>query len=840
MDEGRPAAAVRYCERALDAATALSGDPGQRLRVRILVTLSYARAAMGNVEGAAELLDVITADHADFNALAAGARGMLLAKTGRRDEALIEFDAAAAALGRDESPEGLDDLAAVLLNRGLLHMSARRLQAARADTEAAIRAAAHSGARNQISYMAPHNLGYIRFLQGDLPGALRAMAAASDLAPPGSIGIPALDRARVLLAAGLLAEAGDFTDRAVADFARNRATADLVEALQVRAEIDLLGDRPRAALHAARRAGRIAERRGNAVEALIIDVLALRARALERQQDARAGRLGRRALRQRAGTDARRAAALVDALTGAGLPEDARAVLPLQAESLLDAGHGEAAAELMTFVDIRRGRVPLPTVLHGRLVLGRLELAAGRPVPALQHVRRGLDDLADFQARFGSQDLQAGASVHGRSLAMLGLRTAVEIGKPATILQWLERSRGSNTRLPAVRPSDDEYLATELAELRAVHLRARAAALAGSRDLVLDRQLAELRRSVRARSWTAAGAGAAQPPLTLAAVQRRLAELGTDATVVAPFIAPGRFHALVITQRHARHLLLGEDMGLTEAVNRITADLDLLADRRVPSRLRAVAERSLRHALQGLQATLVDPVLPWLGEGPVLLAAIGRPAVLPWGLLPALAGRAISVSASVTAALTADAGPAPAHALGVLAVAGPDVHRGAEEAESVAALHPAGTALTGPDATGAAVLAAIPSGGLMHVAAHGHHEPENPLFSGVLLADGLLYGYDVAPNPALPGQVVLSSCDVGRAAHRPGGEPLGLVAALLRSGVRTVVAGTSQVSDEAAADVMTTYHRCLRSGAAPAAALAAAVASVAPHPAPFTCFGAGI
>ena len=83
----------------------------------------------------------------------------------------------------------------------------------------------------------------------------------------------------------------------------------------------------------------------------------------------------------------------------------------------------------------------------------------------------------------------------------------------------------------------------------------------------------------------------------------------------------------------------------------------------------------------------------------------------------------------------------------------------------------------------------------MHVAAHGHHEAGNPLFSGVKLADGLLFGYDFAPNPTLPGHVVLSSCDVGQTDDRPGGEPLGLVAALVRSGVPTVVTGTSRIAD---------------------------------------------
>ena len=113
----------------------------------------------------------------------------------------------------------------------------------------------------------------------------------------------------------------------------------------------------------------------------------------------------------------------------------------------------------------------------------------------------------------------------------------------------------------------------------------------------------------------------------------------------------------------------------------------------------------------------------------------------------------------------------------------------------------------------------------MHIAAHGHHEAGNPLFSGVKLADGLLFGYDFAPNPTLPGQVVLSSCDVGQTDERPGGEPLGLVAALVRSGVPTVITGTSRIADSVAEATMVGYHQGLLAGAAPAEALAAAVAA---------------
>jgi CHAT domain-containing protein len=213
-------------------------------------------------------------------------------------------------------------------------------------------------------------------------------------------------------------------------------------------------------------------------------------------------------------------------------------------------------------------------------------------------------------------------------------------------------------------------------------------------------------------------------------------------------------------------------------------------------------------------------------------------------LLPGLRGRPVAVSSSVTTAIAQLAAPGSRPSdHGVLVVAGPDVTNADKEAGTIASLHRGATLLTGEQATGRAVLAAMPSGGLVHIAAHGHHEVGNPLFSGVKLADGLLFGYDFAPNPSLPGQVVLSSCDVGQSDERPGGEPLGLVAALLRSSVPTVVAGTSRIADSVAELTMVAYHEALLAGQQPAAALAGAVEvarDTTGLPAPFTCFGAGL
>ena len=428
-------------------------------------------------------------------------------------------------------------------------------------------------------------------------------------------------------------------------------------------------------------------------------------------------------------------------------------------------------------VDQSTSASALAIKLHTRLVVSRIDITAGRRSSGMTQIRRGLDDLANFQARFGSQDLQSAASIHGRELAILGLRTAVDTGSPAAILQWLERSRAASTRLPAVRPPADPVLAEELGALRVADEQARAALLAGKRDPAAERRVAELRRRVRARSWTVSGSGRADRPPSLAAVRRRLTERRPDAAVVALFVLGGTVHALVVTPRRTAHLVLVKRDVVEGYRHRLQSDLDLLADERIPARLAKVAAGSMAASL-GRLSDVFAPILGLVGSGALLIAAVGELATVPWSLLPGIENRPVTVSSSVTRAV-AGLGHTAEQAIehGVLVVAGPEVTNGDKEASAIAALHRDAVLLTGPEATGRAVLDAIPSGGLVHIAAHGHHERGNPLFSGVKLADGLLFGYDFAPNPSLPGQVVLSSCDVGQTDERPGGEPLGLVAA---------------------------------------------------------------
>lgn len=126
---------------------------------------------------------------------------------------------------------------------------------------------------------------------------------------------------------------------------------------------------------------------------------------------------------------------------------------------------------------------------------------------------------------------------------------------------------------------------------------------------------------------------------------------------------------------------------------------------------------------------------------------------------------------------------------------------------------------------------------IVHVAAHGVHQDESPLFSSVVMGDGPVFAHELQRAGIGAEHVVLSSCEVGRTHMRVGDESLGLTASLLATGVRTVVAAVGPVGDEDAHTVMTRYHAILSRGLDAAEALELASAGVSDGPL-FCVYGA--
>jgi CHAT domain-containing protein len=111
---------------------------------------------------------------------------------------------------------------------------------------------------------------------------------------------------------------------------------------------------------------------------------------------------------------------------------------------------------------------------------------------------------------------------------------------------------------------------------------------------------------------------------------------------------------------------------------------------------------------------------------------------------------------------------------------------------------------------------------VLHIAAHGRHSSDNPMFSGLELADGPLFGYDIDRMPRVPSTVVLSACEAGRSSVRWGEEAVGMARAWLHAGTRCVIAAPVVVADDDACELLGAMHEGLAAGQTPSEALAAA------------------
>jgi tetratricopeptide (TPR) repeat protein len=843
---GRPADGARLVRAGLAALGWREDEdsvpgPERALAARLVITLAHLESERGRADYGLALLTRAeqAIDPAD-RGIVLSQRGLMLMRMGRWADALSQLAAAEPLVGHD--PELL---ARVLLNRSVLHLNTGDVRRARNDLRRLV-VIAEAAELSLTAAKAAQNLGCCDLAGGDLPAALRQFDIAARVyqrTAPGVLPSLETDRARALLAAGLADDAAVSLDAAIAAFRRQRRDQHLAEAELARAQAaQMAGD-----LAAARRWAGLALRRfrarGNHAWAALAELTRLRA-AFD------AAGPGPRRAHRRIGTEA---AELAGRLRAHRLPTDAAQAELLAARAFAVARRGDDAARCLAAA-AGRG-MPLEVLLLRRLARAELAAADGRTGAALAQLRAGLATLDTRRGHLGSVDLQTGTAALGAELADFGLRLALRGGSARHVFSWLERSRAQSFRIHPVRPPADPEAAEVLAELRQLGFLIRAAELSGDRpDPAQLTRRSELQRQVRQRSWRADGRGQVIALAGPGAVAAALAGSGQALASIA--VHDGRLLAVTIGADGVRLVRLGDFSLATEAALRLTADLDALAGRRLPRRLESVIRESIRRQTQVLEAEVLAPLLPAFGRDAVVIIPVGALACVPWGMLPGLRGRPVTVCPSASSWLAAwhDAHPAtppPATARPAdpLLVAGPGLDHAIPEVSEIAAVYPGCRPLVDAEATVDVTLRALDGAALAHLAAHGHHDRENVLFSRLDLADGPLMAYDVERLVQPPRHVVLSACDVGRTVVRPGDEILGFTAALLHLGTPTVISSVSRVDDATALAIMTAYHRALSAGSRPAEALARAVNDSAGGEGvaegldtpltPFVCFGAG-
>ena len=684
--------------------------------------------------------------------------------------------------------------AAILVNRGVINVELGRPAAAESDYSAAAQLAAEAG-DDRLLFMAEHNRGYASYLTGDLPHALAAMAAAAELEADVFRGPSLFALARVLGEVGLLDQALETLDRAQAVC---RPQVDRFLRAEIEREravlLRLTGDFAEAA-RAARVARSIFARlrvAGPQASAALIALDCDLSRG-RRLPGVLAGALSYEAMAREFGDSdlvARSIAVVAEAAARLGRADVARAALrryPSDSHGLVVHLRQVYASAL---TDLASGRSP------------RRRLAAAAA------------DLASSQATSGSLDSRSARKTLSLRLAALDLALAVDRG-PSDVLRTLER--WSSMGLPPVH------------------------APASARQAELTQRLRSLSQALRDEPQAPE---AATQRAESARLQHELTALGLAQSqqATAATTTPELGEALESISAAGRDLLWlfpHDDglwgVGVVGGRRRLTrlADLDrcLETTRRLQADLRAVAYQpsgplreaigsSLTRSLAWLDETVVRP---WGLRSPGLVV-IGTHAVssVPWGRLPSLAGSPVTMARSATEWAARRTTSATAS---VSVLTGPGLSHAEAEANEVAAAWPGARLVC--DASSADLVSALAAADVVHVAAHGQHQPASPLFSSLRMADGDVYAHELPAGAVQARHVVLSACDVGTAQVRPGDEPLGLAHTLLATGVASVVAAVAPVPDDETGALMAAYHQRLAAGLPTDEALAAAGAGSA-------------
>ena len=147
------------------------------------------------------------------------------------------------------------------------------------------------------------------------------------------------------------------------------------------------------------------------------------------------------------------------------------------------------------------------------------------------------------------------------------------------------------------------------------------------------------------------------------------------------------------------------------------------------------------------------------------------------------------------------------------------------EAERVAELF-GGRPLLELEATSDAIRTIASQVRLLHLATHAEFRADNPLFSGLALADRWLTTLDLFNWRTSASLVTLSACQTGKGVIGGGDEVLGLLRALLYAGARSIVASLWPVQDQVTSRFMTELYTHLAAGKPKAKALQTAQLAV--------------
>lgn len=824
QDTALARALISQIRRTLESASG-SADPVDldRQHIQLRLTETWVTFEDHGLSSVIDVIDKIREDafaggHADLGARCEVQQATLYGRSGAPAKAL-------ASMRRAESGRHLlDDAeqARLLINRGSLSAFLGNPASAARDLAESAVLAERSGLV-AVAFKAIHNHGYAEFLLDNFPAALTLMARADAMEVDVDRGIARLDRARVMLEAGLVDEAHQVLLTALEHTKSEGSEHDQGEIELELARCELLIGASTSARNRAAAARRRFLRRGESGwrrTALLVEL--------------EVGGIGARSARSR-----ERLAQALEATAAQNheVTTQQRATL-LLAEALVDQGrHVEAELALGRASSLFRSP-HLATRLHTRHVSAQISAGRGQEQSAVRMLEAAAKDLAAAGRESAGLDLRTALTVHATELIGFDLELAMRGGSASKVLARTELWRDVVRTLPPVRTSEDPARARAIARLRKAREDLRLAP-PDTPDAAFRLEVTRAEKAARELDWTTeVDTNIATSDLGPADTdQIRDAVTRAGVTLLSTFISGDQWHAVVMTPQGATSLHhLGAVSVITERIRATQADLNAAA--RVPHThpLHTVVRSSLAQRLKELDALLLTVLAEHgLADSPLVVVPTPALSLVPWGMLPSRRGTPTTVARSAT--VWARRNNVMTSKPAVYAVAGPDVPMADGEVRAVVDTWGVGRVVVAEESTAASVLAAFAQADVVHVAAHGEHHAQNPLFSSLRLGDGSLFAHEIEGRHVQASHVVLSACESGRVSVRRGDEALGMTASLLSLGVSTVIAAGSPVPDEIAHTVMGDYHRNLAGGMDAASALADATADGDVLGAAFTCFG---
>ncbi len=753
-----------------------------------------------------------------------------LMSVGRNEESLVSFDISVEhqeyRLANGPAPETrMGAFVQTLSSRAWVQIRLGNVRQAQEDLNRSLELAEKYELRTVAADMRS-TMGMLALRTGDVPEALRLYEMAERSYRALELDVPAglrFEQAEALLAAGLAEEAGAHLDEVLPKLlAEQSITREVARAEQYRASAALMTDEIELARQMADSARRKMLRVGCQTCIANATLTGLHADARDALRSGTVpGALPTRALR------------LADKMPTPQLADQAATARMLAVRLDIRRGNLKRAAETLQKVPRPGQLTPIDYRMLRRLCRAELAVAQGSRAKALTEIRSGLTELDAVRDRMGGLDLVSGTALHGQELADLAVKLVLERNDARRLFVWLERTRAQTYRYEPLSAGTDPELAARVAEVRGLGQAIQEAQHDGHPIAGLRAKYNERLREAQRLGWHTGRWGRPRPVAGLDEVFDRLGD-----RAMVSFAASGdELVAVVVAGGECRLVRLGSAGAAAESARVLNVDLDALAPDNLPERLAEVVMASARKQADKLDAQLIQPLAGTIGDRELVIVPTGPLYAVPWGVLPGLRGRPTVVAPSATAWLAAELTKSP-RARKIVLVRGPGLAGARGELEKLTTHYRTATTMTGAKATVKSVLRAMDGAKLAHFAAHGAHEPENALFSRLELADGALFGHEMAGLRQPPRQVVFAACELALNRIRPGDEALGFASALLASGSRTVIAPLSRVGDLASAAAMDDYYRALAVRDSPALALADAIA-VDPFRRPFVCLGSG-